>query len=140
MNERYEESIWGENAFLIYDKLRSWGKMSHPVGALIPTSQLSEWTRLRDRLDSYGVKMNKGGFMVTIDWINTILDATCELAEKTGQNPIVMTDEIIKLFSDKIQHMEIDVFINSSCQQRRDILHEIQNQVSSLKTTTVMKQ
>jgi len=126
-----EESFIGDTTIMIYKKIKSWGRCTHSVGALIPPREDHEWHKLKDRLEKYGVNMSKGGLMFAIKWANALMDVTCPIAEKTGYHPIGFTDDIVVMCAELIKDMDQDKLIEKSNHLRKDILVQTEHQLKT---------
>ena len=129
MKKEREESFIGETSLRIYEKLKNLGKYTHPVGALIPPNQSHEWDELRNIFEKYGVKMSKGGLMLTIKWALVLLKATCPTAEKTGYDPIGLTDCMVNRYAKSIEAMDVEKWVDQSGNLRKEITKGIETQI-----------
>jgi len=124
-----DESVLVDAGARIYEKIKTWGKSTHSVGAQIPDREDHEWDKLRNRFEKYGVKMSKGGLMFTIKWANTFMDATCPLAEQIGHHPVGLTDDLVTMCAELIKGMNTTKWIGKSDNQRKEIMEGIEIQI-----------
>ena len=127
-----EESIWGETSWKIYDKIKSWGSSTLPVGSLIPPREKHEWNKLKMRFNKYGVNMSNGGLILVIKWANAIMDSTNPIADKTGYNLIELTDELVFKYSEIIKNMNQDEWAEQSNVLKSDIVGNIEEGVHKI--------
>jgi len=129
MKKNRDESWVGDTTLWIYERIKNMDKCNHSVGGMIPKNQDHEWDKLRQKLELYGVNMNKGGLIFVVRWINTIMDATCPLAVELGEHPIGFTDDKIKMFADIINNLDKKHWVENSANMRNDISNDTKNQI-----------
>ena len=124
-----ENLYLGETGIKIYEKIKNWGKIAHPVGALIPLKEEDEWMKLRDRFEKYGVNMNKGGLMFVIRWANLLMDASCPTAEKLGYHPVEFTDDQIMICAKLLKGLDTNRWVKKNTVLKKEILDETNSQL-----------
>ena len=131
MTKNREESFIGETTYKIYEKIKELGKSTCSVGGVIPPKEKHEWKKLRNRLEKYGVNINKGGLIFVIKWTNMLMDTTCPIAEEIDVHPIGFTDEMISKCTEIIKNMDYTEWIEKSQNFKKDIVNKTEDKLKT---------
>lgn len=139
MKNNRDESWIGDNAFLIWDTIKNWGKCNYPVGGKIPRSEDHEWEKLKNTLEKYGINLNKGGLMFVVRWANMFLDSSCSTAERLGYNPIGFTDDCVKMYGEIIKQLDENLWVENTSNMRDSISVDMRRQITSNLKSMLLK-
>lgn len=131
MKKGREESFIGDTSVKIYEVIKEWGNINHPVGGLIPIKKSEEWNKMKNRFEKYGVQMNKGGLMFAIKWTNTMMDAVCPIAEEIGYNPVGLTDDLVTMCAELVKGMDKKRLVEQSDILKKNVVQGAEDQILS---------
>lgn len=130
MKQNRDESFKGETWIKISEKMKTWGKNTHPVGALISPNQIPEWEELRAILeDECGIRMSKGGWGLIVKWAIKMLKASLPIAKSTGYNPADLTDSAVDGITKSMEDMDVEKWVDQSGNLRKEITKGMEAQI-----------